>query len=444
VQPPIVCQACGASAEAFVCVGVCGEMESSTTFSGKIVIVGGGAAAISAAKGIREINKTAEIFMITQEAYKPYYRPSLSKLMAKPDLMKCDDFYLVPDDWYDSHNVRLILQTVVKTIDSKEKILTLETISDSSTSTLSYDSLILATGGVCFVPFREDIQFPHKKNVFSVRYLENVLSVHGFITTKSPKSCVVIGGGLAALEGAASLLEMGIKELHLVEVLPRILPRQLSELASKLYQDVLIEKGFKLHFGCNVKTVTFSQEDPTVATGVVLSTDETISTDMILFAIGTQSDVRLGKECGANVKRAIIVDEKMQTSVPGIFACGDCSEFAGVTIPNWTEAIGQGRVAGMRAAGCTTEIFKRQASPYLLNAFESVFSVGDVSDASNCVTMQRGPRELVQLFFKQNNMVGAIVFGTAAVRALQTIVNAAVNSATPVPLSDAVQLFSMF
>lgn len=142
------------------------------------------------------------------------------------------------------------------------------------------------------------------------------------------------------------------------------------------------------------------------------------------------------------MNRAIVVNEKMETTIPGVFACGDCTEYSGMNIPNWTEAIAQGRIAGLQSIGFNEETFQRQPSPYLLTAFESVFSVGDVSDPLNTVTMQRGPRELVQLFFKNGNLIGAIVLGAAAVKALQAPLNSAVSSGT-MPLADAVTAFSM-
>lgn len=434
VLPPETCPACGARAEAFVCLGLAeaeatAEVRQKTAFAGKVVIVGAGGAALAAAKAMREFNDACSIALVTKEAERPYYRPSLTKLLGDPAVRSDPAFRLAPDEWYAQQRVTVSTSAEVTSVDTAAHTATVR--DRDGQRVLQYDKLILATGGNNFVPVPD---LP-AGNVFGVRLASDIDAITAFLARfpggPAHARVVIIGGGLAALETAAALRKLGAVSISMVEMVPRILPRQLSEEASRIYQGVLGRAGVKLFLGTTCGRVDRNGDR---AVGVTLCSGDHIELDLLCFSIGTVPDVALAKSIGCKVNRGIVVDDAMRTSVDGVFACGDCTEFSGRNIPNWTEASGQGRVAGLQVVGATSAPgakFVRQASPYFLDAFLDVFSVGQVDACPSKVSHRgEGDRLLELCFGKGRTLIGAIILGDW-VRDFQTPITLAVNKAMP-------------
>eukprot|EP01105_Mastigella_eilhardi_P005154 TRINITY_DN16933_c0_g1_i1.p1 TRINITY_DN16933_c0_g1~~TRINITY_DN16933_c0_g1_i1.p1 ORF type:complete len:927 (+),score=244.36 TRINITY_DN16933_c0_g1_i1:66-2846(+) len=442
VLPPQVCRACGAGAEAFVCVGLAADpaveaaAASAAAPAMHVVIVGSGAAAVSALKAIREKNAGAQITVVSKEVHRPYYRPSLSKLLSEPALLKADDFYLLPLSWFDDNHVAFLPDHTVAFADVTKRTLSVVDNKTQAKHELSYDRLILATGGGCFVPFpAESIASCH--NVFTLRTLDDALQLRAFIGEKSVKRAAVVGGGLSALEVAQALLQMGVAHIDVVECLSRILPKQLSEEASALYKKALEQQGVALHLGQQCKELLRNGD---AASGLLLAGNERVEADLVCVAIGTRCDTELARAAGIACGRGIKVNARMETSAPSVFACGDCAEFDGACVPNWTEATAQGRVAGLQAVDAATDgsdEFQRRASPYALSAFEQIFSVGDIALRESLAYRRDGC--LLQLFFREGNLAGAVVVGAAAAKKLQAPLDAAVNLTPPLSAAEASQ-----
>lgn len=430
--PPLQCAACGASQEAFVCIGLV-EAESGpkTDFAGHIVIIGAGAAGISAVKAIREHNDKSTITMISSESELPYYRPMLNKLLVDPKKTRADPaFYLATPAWYTQNKIDLLLNTTVKSIDPASHTVSCETSGKPLTS-IKYEKLILATGGNNFIPMTDMLG----SNVFGVRTALDVDRLHAFIGAlpggAKDARLVIIGGGLSALETAAALHDLGVKNISIVEMMPRILPRQLTEDGSRLYQTVLAKAGINLYLGVKTKSV---EKKGDAIVSIELSNGTRLPVDVVTFSIGTSAETSIAKALKLKVERAIVVNESMEASgLPDIYACGDSAQFKGAYIPTWTTATGTGRTAGLRAVGANQAdgaTYVPASVPYYIDAFLNIFSIGDITNYAQKTTVAwtNPANDMVELFFnKERKLTGALLMGDC-VRSLQTPITMAISN----------------
>ncbi len=370
--------------------------------SESIIIIGASAAGISAAREIRTINNDIPVQIFTEETHLPYYRPFLTEYIGDDTVDKRANFYLNPENWYVEKKVSLHRGEKIVSIDSSAK--TVETVSGQKHS---YGKLILANGSSPFVPLKDAIG---KKNVYSIRTLGDAQAVHERV--KENGSAIVIGGGLLGLEAAFSLSKKGIP-VTVVEVGDRILPRQLDTECSSILQEIISRTSVKLMTGKSVESLMGGD----AASGVKLVSGEELSAGMIIFSIGVRPNVDLARSCGAQVNRAVVVNGRMETSMPGIYACGDVVEFNGKNIALWMPAMKQGKVAGSNAAG-KEALFVDEVYPAILNSFGTkVYSVGDFcserKEGEYRVHIDKNAEKssYKKLFFVNDKIVGLILIG---------------------------------
>jgi NADH oxidase (H2O2-forming) len=228
-----------------------------------------------------------------------------------------------------------------KTVETQDKT--------GKTETLQCDSLIFATGASAFIP---PIKGKEKQGIFSVRTLEDGEKINQIIQ-QGAKTAVVMGAGLIGLEVAIGLTERGLKTT-VVEMLPQIMPVMLDVDMAKGVQEMLEAKGINILVGKGVEEFTGSEK----VTGVIAG-GEQINADLCIAAFGVRANTELAQKAGVILgeTRAIKVNPRMETSVPGIFAIGDCAETTNLitqkpALPQLgTVAVRQGKVAGANAAG---------------------------------------------------------------------------------------------
>ena len=359
-EPPEVCPACGVGQENFVPEKSEDEFINDT--NEKFLIVGGGIAALSAAAAIRKRNRTGSISMLTEEAFKPYYRPALSDFLSTeiPD----DKFYVYDDVWYEENQVEVRTSCRVSALDTAGKQVVLE-----NGETVVYDKLILATGARSNIP-----PFPgaDKKGVFALRDLADAQLLKEGIQTS--KKAVVIGGGVLGLEAVEEMISQGL-EVAVVEFSPRIMPRQLDESASLRLQDLMRDKGVKLYLGLGTEEILGDDR----VTGVKLNNGQVLDADLVLLSTGVKPNVELAREAGLQVDRGIVVDVSMRTGASNVFAAGDAAQVGDRLIGLWPVSLEMGRVAGANAAGDWLE-YKEPILSTMLAAFDrEIFSVGEVN-----------------------------------------------------------------
>lgn len=367
-----------------------------------ILIIGASSAGVSAAREIRAIDPAVPVILLTEERHMPYYRPSLTEYIGDSKVEGRSNFFLNPETWYRDKNVILKLGTKVVRIDPAGK-----KVETASGEQFSFGKLILANGSTPFVPFKDAAG---KNNVFSIRTLDDARAANELSGTV--KAAVVIGGGLLGLEAAHSLSGKGVR-VTVIEGSDRILPRQLDPDSSQILQNILAAANVSLVLGRTIESI----QGEGSATGVKLADGEVIPAEMVIISIGVRPNVEIARSCGIAVNRAVVVNGRMETSIPGIYACGDVAEFNGKCISLWMPAMKQGKVAGSNAAGRPVE-FLDEVYPAIFNSFGTrIYSAGDICQdrkEGECRIHSTGDaakNHHKKLFFLNDKLVGFILIG---------------------------------
>ena len=326
--PPQACPICGVGADQFVPVSV-----SNTGFTSNepvnVLIVGGGVAALSAAEAARERNKAASIEIITDEEIPCYNRPMLTKnILAKPDVL---GFITRDPQWYVSNGIRVTFGTAVTRIDGGTKTATL-----SNGEIRNYDKLIYATGAESFVP---PIPGADQPMVRVIRKVPDVIGIQSALPQVN--DIVMIGGGVLGLEAAAEFIKAG-KKVTIVEMAPTLMGRQLDDKGSAFLKAAAEACGARVITGVKINAIE--------ADGVALETEK-IPAQLVILSTGTKANVQVALSAGAAGERFINVNDKMETSIPDVYAAGDVAACGGVSIGIWNQAVEMGRVAGANAVG---------------------------------------------------------------------------------------------
>ncbi len=298
-------------------------------------ILGGGVAALSAAKAIRENDPSGLIVMLTSEEALPYARTMLTKQLMTD--VSAADLALESAAWYDAPGREIIPLTgrKVQSIDTERKTVTLV-----GGLVFPYDKLVYALGARCFIP---PFEGSDSDRVVAIRTAEDAARVREL--AKTAKNAAVIGGGVLGLEAAWALHQAGIA-VSVVEFAPRLMPRQLDEWESARVAQAIEASGTKLYLSASAASYD--------GHALTLQDGRTIPADMVIVSAGVRANAEIAAAAGIRVERKIIVDARMQTSAPDVYAAGDCAEHE-VSYALWAEASEMGRVAGINAAGGQAE-----------------------------------------------------------------------------------------
>ncbi len=365
----------------------------------KYIIIGSGAAGVSAAEEIRKNDSEALIQIISRDTVIPYNRPKLTKSINDLDLC-ADKIAIHPADWYREQNIELTLDTEIVHIDSDKKQVT-----DRNGRTYTYDRLILATGASCFVP---PIQGSDTEGVVTIRTIEDVKKIQSALADK--QRVLLIGGGVLGLEAAWGFLQLK-KEVTILEAMPRLMPRQLDEEASEVLKNLVESKGAAIHTGIKIEKIEKEND------GLHVSTDQGMFIcDLAVVSAGVRASVSLAKEAGIAVDRSIVIDEKAQTSIPDIYACGDCAEFQGVNYSLWSQALNEGMAAGRNASGVPYAYANSAAALTFFGMGTMLYALGDIGSDSTKIykllDMSIPEKSICRRFyFKDDRLCGVILIG---------------------------------
>ena len=393
-KPPETCPVCGAAAEQFVEI-VESKVDIIKDKDETFIIIGNGAAGYYSAKAIRERNSKCKIKIISEESNLTYFRPQLSDYLSSslPD----NQFYLSPEQWYKENNIEVVLNVTVEAINPDEKNIVLK-----NGSTVKYDKLILANGSSSFVPLTPGV---NKEGVFSLKYLSDATKIKNYISKS--KNAVIIGGGLLGLEAAWEMKKCGL-EVTVVEFMSRLLPRQLDDEGYNLFKKSISNCGVNIILGDSVEEILGEEK----VTGVRLKSGKTISTDLALFSIGIRPNKNLGEKAGIASNKGIIVNDKMETSLKDIYACGDVCEYNERVYGNWPASVEMGTVAGSNAVGDEFYFTDFVSSVIFSSMDTELFSCGSFTSNSQSLSSQNPERNTYEkLFFENNKLVGAILIG---------------------------------
>lgn len=298
------------------------------------VIVGNGVAGITAAQAIQKSRPDADITVYSLEPYLYYPRPKLWDFLSGK--ISLEALYFHPREWYEERGIKVHLGVSVTEIDRRAKKVRLSTGAADA-----YDRLLLANGGLPFVPPIENVGV---EGVFTLRNIDDALAIREYAARA--RTAVVIGGGLLGLESARGLKDLGL-EVTVLEFFSWLLPKQLDEQGSEVLARQIEGMGIRTITGAMSEAI----EGDGRAAGVRLKDGRHVPGDIVLVSAGVRPDVGLASAAGLQVERGVVVNEHLQTSDPIVYAAGDVAEFAGHVYGIIPAAVEQGRAAGTNMAG---------------------------------------------------------------------------------------------
>lgn len=393
-KKPSSCPVCGVGQELFELVEV-EVSENSIEKEVDILIIGGGVAAVNAADAVSSRNKKARITIISKEKYLPYYRTRLTEIIDNEIPM--ERMLIKKESWYAERNIKLLLEEEVISVATDEKFVEL-----ASGKRLNYDSLVIASGARCFVPPFEN------KDLKNVRVIREMAETYDIIdTAKKSKKVVVIGGGVLGLEAAWGFKNLGL-DVTVLEVMPRVLPRQLDEKGSELLEKLIKTSGVNIMTGVEIKG--FAGSD--CVEKVVLKNGVELDADLVIISAGIAPNKEFMLSTKIAVNRGIIVNEKMETSIKDIYACGDIAEYNGKIIGLWQVAMEQGKIVGANICG-EEKIYSEQIQPLSFEGMNTqLLSIGNITDSSETVVDYNAEKNIYRKFFFKNEiLVGALLIG---------------------------------
>src|SRR3990172_10892086 len=313
----------------------------------RYVMVGNSAGAIGAIEAIRQVDTDGAIVVVSDEPYPAYSRPEISEYLAGRTTL--ERMLFRPPDFYEQSGVEAILGVAASGLDVRERRLEL-----ADGSGITWDRLLLATGGRPTVP---PIPGADREGIFTFTTLADAERIRAALAPGC--RTVVIGAGLIGLSLAHALVHRGVS-VTMVELLDRPLANALDLEAARVVERKLREAGVELVFGQTVAEVMGRPDDDTHVGSVRLQDGRRLPCDLLAIAIGVTPRTDLAAKAGLTVNRGIVVDRRMVTSHPDVYACGDVAEAfdfvhgAERVTPIWPNAYIGGRVAGFNMAGRET------------------------------------------------------------------------------------------
>lgn len=295
--------------------------------------------------------KEFKLTVFGEEPRPAYDRVHLSEFFENKDAKKLE---LAPRSWYTDNNIELVTGEKVTAITRDDK-----KVETSNGNTYTYDYLILSTGSLPFVPPIEGVD---KKGVFVYRTIEDLEDMLAYADelkkVKPEAKATILGGGLLGLEAAKAVMDMGL-EPHVVEFAPKLMPRQLDHNGSEVLKLKLESLGIKIHLDKATKKILGNGS----IQGMEFNDSEILETDMLVVSAGIRPRDELGKASGLEMgsRGGIVVNNKMQTSDPNIFAIGEVALYNdmiyGLVAPGYEMAeIAVEQIIGDQSKNMSSEI----------------------------------------------------------------------------------------
>ncbi|MEZ5710857.1 MAG: FAD-dependent oxidoreductase [Blastomonas sp.] len=279
-----------------------------------IVIAGAGHAGAQAAISLRQLKFEGSIALIGDEPFAPYERPPLSKEYLAGE-KPFERILLRPESFWAERDIDLLTGKRIARVDSAERKVIL-----SDDGEIGYGKLIWAAGGS---PRMLDCPGGSANNLFAVRNRRDVDRMMAMLP--DVERVAIVGGGYIGLEAAAVLRKMG-KQVTVIEALDRVLSRVAGHYLSEFYQDEHGAHGVDIRLA--TKLEGFETDDAGNAVAVLLEGGETLPTDMVIVGIGIIPETGPLIAEGAAGGNGVDVDEYCRTSLPDIYAIGDCAGHA--------------------------------------------------------------------------------------------------------------------
>ncbi len=364
----------------------------------KHLIIGNGVAGTTAAIEIRKADPAASIQIVTEEPYPYYSRIRLPEFLSGG--VDEQGLIIKKPSWYEENKIALSLNTRITAIDPAAR-----EVRTSSGAALPYDRLLVATGARCFVP---PLSGSDKKGVFTLRGLEDAQRIREY-AKNSAGNALLIGGGVLGLEAGYGLMKSGCR-ITVVEFFPRLLPRQLDQQGANKLQQQMESMGFTFHLGARSKEI--SGKD--AANALILEDGTRITCSMIIISAGIRNNLELFENLGAAIDKGVVVNDRMETGIPDIFAAGDLVQHRGICYGIWPAAEKQGQTAGINMSGGNAEYTGTVISNTLKVAGIDVFAAGDIDADGKKESIIAADNEKFaykKLVLENDRITGAILLG---------------------------------
>ena len=325
----------------------------------KTIIIGGVAGGATAAARLRRLDEKAEIIILERGEYVSFANCGLPYYIGGVITDREDLTLQTPESFKARFNIDVrVLNEAVK-VSPDTKTVTVKNLRTGETYEEPYDNLILSMGAE---PIRPNIEGADGSNVFTLRNIPDTLKIKNYIDTAKPRSAVVIGGGYIGVEMAENLAQAGLK-VAIVELADHLIAPLDFDIAADVHRYIK-SKGIYLHLNNGVKAISGNT--------VILQNGE-ITADMIIMSVGVRPETAIAKDCGIelNPRGSIIVNNKMQTNIPDIYAVGDAVEVEDFItkkpafIPLAGPANKQGRIAADNIVGYESVYTGTQGSAVL-------------------------------------------------------------------------------
>lgn len=367
----------------------------------KYLIIGNSAGGIAAAEAIREVDKEGGIVIVSDEPFPPYSRTLITKYLSGERSL--EGILLRPPDFYEKKGIVPLLGRKAIGLDPANRVVKLDDGEE-----IGWERLLLATGGLPSLP-----QDAGKEGVFTFNSFSDAERVVRAVK-EGRERAVVIGAGLIGTSVAQALAKIGVK-VTLVARSRRVLSLILDEEASSMAEAALRRGGIHIMTGSEGERI----EGEKRAEAVLLGTGDRIHCDMVIIARGVSPRVELARQAKAEIRRGIVVDRRMQTSLPGVFSCGDAAEAYDFvfkenrTNPIWLNAFLGGKTAGFNMAG-EERVFPGSTAMNSLKCFDlPIIAAGLTTPPPEDyeILRDRGERTYRKLVLKDGHLVGFILVG---------------------------------
>lgn len=358
------------------------------------VIIGSSAAGINAARELRSLDQDAAITMISKDET-IYSRCIIHHYLS--DRRTLPQLNFAEPDFFEKFRIQFMGGVEVTGLDTEKKVVL------TSSETVSYDKLLIASGSNSFMPPIENLA--QTEDAIGFRNIEDVEKLKA--VAKEKQNIVVLGAGLVGMDCVSGLVHLGLTPT-LVDLEKHVLIRQLDDKASVAYQNKLEASGVKQLYGIGVSKLNL---DGTKLVSLTLSDGTEIPCDFLVVTIGVRSNVAFLKDSGVDISKfGLIFDEYGRTNVEDIYGAGDVSGLA----PIWPVAVKEGIIAANNMYGNPHKMSNFFASKSTMNFFGiPTMSLGDVNLSGDDYTIEtkEDTENYKKIIHKDGVIVGALLQG---------------------------------
>ena len=362
----------------------------------RYVVIGASAAGISGAKTLRELDKNAEIVLISKDE-NVYSRCILHHYISSH--RDVDALNFTGKEFFEENNITWMKGLEVKALNDKEQTLEL-----SNGETLSYDKLLVCSGASAFIPPVPGLR--EGNNVVGLRNLDDAILIKE--QAKKVKNVVVLGAGLVGIDAVSGLLGQGLN-ISLVEMSNKILPLQLDKHASDVYEKKFIEEGVSLKLDVKAEKLLLDENNNPKA--LVLNTGEEVPCELVIVATGVRSNVAFIENSNVECDRfGLIIDAKGQTNIENIYGAGDVTG----RNPIWPTAVKEGIIAAHNMLGkemVMTDFFGSKNTMNFVGIATMSLGMVEPADETYIVETKVEDNDYKKIIHKDGKIYGAIIQG---------------------------------